>query len=467
MGIVPRSAFRKDVRSAMATTTYDTATLVQMDLDHMLHPVTNLHQHAKSGPLVLTRGEGSRIWDTDGKQYVDGFAGLWNVNVGHGRAVLAEAAREQIQELAFAPTFFGLATPPAIQLASKLASMYPGSINHFNFTSGGAESNESAIKIARYYWSIQGKSDKIKILSRMQGYHGIAMGSLSATGIPAYWQHFGPRPEGFIHLAAPYAYRNANGLDDAGFVDALVNELEETIAREGADTIAAMIGEPVQGAGGVVVPPESYWGRISEVLKANDILLIADEVITGFGRTGTMFGVQQYGVQPDIVSIAKGITSGYVPLGAVGVSDQIYNQMIEPDQMFMHGFTYSGHPVACAVALANISLIENENLPANAGEQGAYLLDRLRELLPHQNVGEVRGKGLMMIVEVVDNKDTKVKFDPALNIGGKLQAATRERGLIVRCSNDGIAIAPPLVLTREEADQIANAVQGALVEVLG
>jgi 4-aminobutyrate--pyruvate transaminase len=448
-------------------TTLDTATLVQLDIDHMLHPVTNLHQHARSGPLVLARGEGSRIYDSDGTEYIDAFAGLWNVNVGHGRAELAETAREQIATLAFAPTFFGLATPPAIQLAAKMASIYPGDINHFNFTSGGAESNESAIKIARYYWSIQGKPDKVKILSRQQGYHGIAMGALSATGIPAYWAHFGPRPEGFIHLSAPYAYRNAGELDEAGFVDALVRELEETIEREGAGTIAAFIGEPVQGAGGVIVPPDDYWRRVADVLEAHDILLIADEVITGFGRTGTMFGVQQYGVQPDIVAIAKGITSGYVPLGAVGVSDAIYDQMIEPDQMFMHGFTYSGHPVACAVALTNIGIIEAEDLPSNAAEQGAYLQDRLQELSPHQHVGEVRGKGMMMIVEVVDDKDSKAKFDPALNIGPKLQAATRARGLIVRCSNDGIAIAPPLVLTRQEAERVADGIQGAIVEVLG
>jgi 4-aminobutyrate--pyruvate transaminase len=448
-------------------TTLDTATLVQLDIDHMLHPVTNLHQHARSGPLVLARGEGSRIYDSDGTEYIDAFAGLWNVNVGHGRAELAETAREQVATLAFAPTFFGLATPPAIQLAAKMASIYPGDINHFNFTSGGAESNESAIKIARYYWSIQGKPDKVKILSRQQGYHGIAMGALSATGIPAYWAHFGPRPEGFIHLSAPYAYRNAGELDEAGFVDALVRELEETIEREGAGTIAAFIGEPVQGAGGVIVPPDDYWRRVADVLEAHDILLIADEVITGFGRTGTMFGVQQYGVQPDIVAIAKGITSGYVPLGAVGVSDAIYDQMIEPDQMFMHGFTYSGHPVACAVALTNIGIIEAEDLPSNAAEQGAYLQDRLQELSPHQHVGEVRGKGMMMIVEVVDDKDSKAKFDPALNIGPKLQAATRARGLIVRCSNDGIAIAPPLVLTRQEAERVADGIQGAIVEVLG
>ena len=451
----------------MATKTHDTARLARLDMEHMLHPVTNLHQHAEVGPLVLARGEGSRIYDTDGNEYIDGFAGLWNVNVGHGRAVLGDAAREQITTLAFAPTFFGLATPPAIELAAKLAAIYPGSINHFQFTSGGAESNETAIKIARYYWSIQGQPDKVKVISRQQGYHGIAMGALSATGIPAYWQHFGPRPEGFVHLRAPYAYRNAGDLDAAAFVDMLAQELEEMIAREGANTIAAMIGEPVQGAGGVIVPPDGYWARVEEILRAHGILLIADEVITGFGRIGTMFGVQQYGTQPDIVSIAKGVTSGYLPLGAVGVSDAIYERMIEPDQMFMHGFTYAGHPVACAVALENIAIIERENLPANAAEQGAYLLNRLQELAPHQHVGEARGKGMMLIVELVADKESRAKFDPALNIGPKLQAATRERGVIVRCSNDGIAVAPPLVLTRSEANRIADAIQGAIVDVLG
>jgi len=451
----------------MVLTELDTATLIQMDIDHMLHPVTNLHQHAKVGPLVFARGEGARIWDTNGKEYIDGFAGLWNVNVGHGRSVLADVAREQMETLAFAPTFFGLATPPAIELAAKLAQIIPGDLNHFNFTSGGAESNETALKIARYFWSIQGRPDKVKIISRQMGYHGIAMGSLSATGIPAYWQHFGPRPEGFVHISAPYAYRNAGDLDEAAFIDKLVAELEQTIEREGAGTIAAMIGEPVQGAGGVVVPPDKYWRQVSEVLHKHDILLIADEVITGFGRTGTMFGLDDYGIQADIISIAKGITSGYLPLGAVGVSDRIYDEMVKIDAMFMHGFTYSGHPVACAVGIRNIQIIEDENLPGNAGEIGSYLLDRLREIEPHPNVGEVRGKGLMLIVEMVADETSKAKFDPALNIGPKLQAATRERGLIVRCSNDGIAIAPPLVLTRDEADRVADTIRSAILEVMG
>jgi 4-aminobutyrate--pyruvate transaminase len=267
---------------------------------------------------------------------------------------------------------------------------------------------------------------------------------------------------------APHAYRNADDPDDEdGFVDKLVSELEELIERQGANTIAAMIGEPVQGAGGVVPPPQSYWPRIKEVLDANDILYIADEVITGFGRTGTMFGVQQYGVQPDVVAIAKGITSGYIPLGAVGVTDTIFETMLEPDAMFMHGFTYSGHPVACAVGLKNVEIIENERLDQKAGETGAYLLGKLEELLGHQNVGDVRGKGMMMIVEVVKDKQSKEAFGAADGVGTQLTRATRERGIIVRAGDNGISIAPPLILTREEADRVAGAVQDSIIEVFG
>ncbi len=452
----------------MATSRYDSARLRELDIAYHLHPVSNLKQVHANGPLVMVRGEGSTIWDSDGKEYIDAFAGLWNINAGHGRKELAEAARQQIEEIAYGPTFFGLATPPPIELAAKLAAMYPGPVNHFQFTSGGAESNETAIKIARYYWALRGKPEKVTIISRMMAYHGIAMGALSATGIPAYWANFGPRPEGFVHLMAPYSYRNADDPSDVeGFVDKLVTELEQLIAREGAGNIAAMIGEPVQGAGGVVPPPESYWRRIKDVLDANDILLIADEVITGFGRTGTMFGVEQYQVQPDIVSIAKGVTSGYIPLGAVGVTDQIYQTMLEPDAMFMHGFTYSGHPVACAVGLRNVAIIEDEQLEKRAADTGPYLIGKLEELLGHQNVGDVRGKGMMMIVEVVKDKESKEPFTAVDGVGAQLTRATRERGIIVRAADNGIAIAPPLVLTKGEADAIAAAVQDSIVEVFG
>lgn len=447
--------------------TWNTADLADKDKKYMLHPASNLHQLLETGPLVFTRGEGVYLWDSDGKRYIDAFAGLWNVNVGHGRTVLAEAAKEQAEELAFSPTFSGLATPPVIELAAKLGDMFPNPLNHFQFTSGGAESNETAMKIARYYWYLRGKPEKVKIISRMMGYHGIAMGALSATGIPAYWTGFGPRPEGFIFNSAPYKYRNGEGLSDDEFVAKLVQELKDTIAKEGADTIAAFIGEPVQGAGGVVPPPQNYWTEISKVLKEHNILLIHDEVITGFGRTGTMFGMQQYGVTPDIVSFAKGITSGYIPLGGVGVSDDIFDVMAEPDQIFMHGFTYSGHPVACAVALRNIQIIEDENLPANAGEVGPYMIDELSKLLERPYVGNVRGKGLMMLVEFVANKETKEKLSPSLSAGSRLLAATRKRGVVVRASNDNLVLSPPLIITKEQADEVIGVVGDALDEVLG
>ena len=449
------------------TQTYDTADLVAKDRAHLLHPVSNLHLLRRDGPLVLARGEDVWVWDTDGKRYLDAFAGLWNVSVGHGRRELAAAAAEQIEEIAFVPNFFGLASPPAIELAAKLAELFPGPLNHVQFTSGGAESNETALKIARYYWWLRGKPEKVKVLSRRMGYHGIAMGALAATGIAAYHEGFGPLTPGFVYLTAPYRYRNGEGLSEDEFVAKLVAELEETIAREGAGTIAAFIGEPVQGAGGVVVPPDGYWRAIAPVLKRHDILLILDEVICGFGRTGSMFGMQEYGVTPDVVSFAKGITSGYVPLGGVGVSDEIFEVLSEPDRMFMHGFTYSGHPVACAVAIPNIRIIEEERLPENAARAGAYLLTKLKQLEERPYVGNVRGKGLMLFVEVVADKATKAKFDPALNVGGRLTKATRDRGVVVRPVNDGIAIAPILTIQEPELDTLATALADALDEVLG
>jgi adenosylmethionine-8-amino-7-oxononanoate aminotransferase len=450
------------------TQIWNTTDLVAKDRAHLLHPVSNLKLVKDEGPLILARGDGVYLWDTDGNKYIDGFAGLWNVNVGHGRHELAVAAAEQIEEVAFVPSFFGLTSPPTIELAARLAEMFPGDLNHIHFTSGGAESNETALKIARYYWWLKGKPEKIKIISRKMAYHGIAMGALAATGIPTYHEGFGPGVPGYIHVTAPYKYRNSEGLSDAEFVDKLVAEVEELIEREGADTIAAFIGEPVQGAGGVVVPPDGYWKAIASVLKKRGILLIADEVICGFGRTGQMFGSQTYGFQPDLASFAKGVTSGYIPLGGVAISDEIFETLSAPDRMFMHGFTYSGHPVACNVALSNIRIIEEENLPANAHDSGEHLRAELHQRLDgHPHVGEIRGKGLMTIVEVVENRETKAKFDLALKQGDKLTMATRRQGLIVRCTNDGIAIAPPLILSLDEATDIADMVAGAVDEVLG
>lgn len=448
--------------------TWNTADLVAKDKAHLLHPLANLKQLREKGPLVFTRGEGVYLWDSDGNRFMDSFSGLWNVNVGHGRHELAQAAAEQIDEVAFVPTFFGLASPPVIELGAKLADLFPGKLNHFQFTSGGAESNETALKIARYYWWLKGQPEKIKILSRKMGYHGIAMGALAATGIPTYHEGFGPGVPGYVHLSAPYPYRVGDGLSDAEFVQKLVEELEATIEREGAGTIAAMIGEPIQGAGGVVVPPAGYWDAIISVLKKHNILLIADEVICGFGRTGKMFGMETYNFEPDIASFAKGVTSGYIPLGGVAVSDEVFDVLSEPDRMFMHGFTYAGHPVACNVALRNIQIIEDENLPENAGKIGQYLLDELhRKLDDKPYIGNIRGKGMMLFVEAVSDKATKAKLDPSVGFQGKFTAASRQRRIIVRAAADGVAIAPPLILTTEQADELAGALVESFDEVLG
>ncbi len=379
---------RQAMKTTARTKTALTQELIDLDKAHLLHPVSNLRHIQQHGALPIARGQGVHVWDTDGNRYLDGFAGLWNVNVGHGRKELAAVMASQAEKIAFFPTFYGLATPPAIQLASKLANMLPGTLNHINFTSGGGESNESAFKIARYYWHLKGKPKKSKILSRRSAYHGVSTGTLAATGIAAFHEGFGAPAPGFVHLTAPYPFRNGHGLSEEAFVAKLVAELEETIAREGADTIAAFIGEPIQGAGGVIVPPHGYWPAVAAVLKRHQILLILDEIITGFGRTGAMFGMQHFGIDPDIATFAKGITSGYIPLGAVAVTDAIFDVMARPNRLFMHGFTYSGHPVACAVALRNLQIVEEERLPENAGQRGDQLLVALRDqLADHPHVG--------------------------------------------------------------------------------
>ncbi len=450
-----------------ATQTWNTTELVAKDKAHLLHPVSNLKDMREHGPLILAQGEGVYLWDTDGKQYIDAFAGLWNVNVGHGRKVLADAAAEQIMTADFVPNFFGLASPPSIELAAKLAEIFPGHLNHFQFTSGGAESNETSLKIARYYWWLKGKPEKTKIIARRQGYHGIAMGALAATGIPTYHEGFGPMVPGYVHVSPPYAYRLGEGLSDEEFVAKLVKELEDMIAAEGADTIAAMIAEPVQGAGGVTVPPDGYWPAVRKTLDKHGILLIADEVINGFGRTGKMFGQETFGFVADIASFAKGITSGYIPLGGSAVSDEIFDTMSSADRMFMHGFTYSGHPVACNVALRNIQILEEEDLATNAKVGGDALRAELHRLLDdHAHVGDIRGIGQMTLVEMVENKETKAKYDPALKMGDKLTMETRKNGIIVRCTNDGVAVAPPLTLTTEQAKTVAEAVAASIETIL-
>jgi adenosylmethionine-8-amino-7-oxononanoate aminotransferase len=393
---------------------------------------------------------------------------LWNVNVGHGRRELADAAQHQMATLAFQSAYAGGTNEPAIALAERLSAIAYPSINTFFFTSGGAESTETSFKTARFYWKAMGKPDKVKVIARHRAYHGVTLAAMSATGLAAYWPMFEPRVPGFSHIAAPDPYRFVNPDPSVSLGVAMANTLEEAILREGPETVSAFIAEPVQGAGGVIVPPPDYFPRVREICDQYDVLLIADDVITGFGRTGTWFGLEHWGVEPDIMQFAKGITSGYVPLGGIGVSDTIRDVMngVPPAKRWMHAFTYSGHPTCCAVALANLDLLEKEGLVARAKASGERLLARLRTLESMEGVGHVRGLGLMAAVEVVADKATRQLHAPELGVTQKLTEAMLERGLYTRAVMDCICIAPPLITSDADLDLLVDTVRDSIAAVL-
>jgi adenosylmethionine-8-amino-7-oxononanoate aminotransferase len=370
--------------------------------------------------------------------------------------------------LAFHSAYAGGTNEKAIALAERMSELAYPSINTFFFTSGGAESSETSFKTARFYWKARGKPNKVKVISRHRAYHGLTLAAMSATGLPVFWPMFEPRVPGFLHIDAPDPYRFVNATPEVSLGVAAANKLEEAIVREGADTVAAFIAEPVQGAGGVIVPPADYFARIREICDRHDVLLISDEVITGFGRTGRWFGLEHYGVEPDIMQFAKGITSGYIPLGGVGVSDRLREVIngVPPAQRWMHAFTYSGHPTCCAVALANIDIMEREGLVQRAAESGARLLSKLRGLESIDGVGHVRGQGLMAAVEVVADKATKQLFPPAAGVTPKLTDAMLDRGLYTRVVMDCICIAPPLVTTDAEIDRLVDIVGDAVSAVV-
>lgn len=439
--------------------------LIQSDHAHVLHPL--YHPSAHQEPKVWVSGQGAMVTDIEGREYIDGLSALWNVAVGHGREELAQAAYDQMRQLGFYSSYVGGTNLPTIHLAEKLAELCYPSINSFFFTSGGAESTESSFKTARFYWKALGKPDKVKFISRMKGYHGVTMAAMSATGLPAYWPMFEPRVPGFIHIESPYPYRFVNKTPELSDGVAAANLLEEAILREGPETVAGFIAEPVQGAGGVIPPQDDYFARIREICTKYEVLLIADEVITGFGRTGRWFGLEHYGIEPDIVQFAKAITSGYVPLGGIGVNDAISDviEHVPGDKRWMHAFTYSGHPTGCAVALANIAIIEREGLVQRAAEVGAYMNNALQELEELPAVGNVRGQGLMAAVELVADKASKAPYPAGDNIGGRVQKEMTRRGLYTRVVGDTICIAPPFVTPTETIDRLVQIVGEAIVAV--
>ena len=438
----------------------------QADLAHLIHPLYHPTDHQDA--RIWVEGRGALMKDIHGNEVIDGLGGLWNVNVGHGRRELAEAAMQQMSTLAYCSSYTGSSNVPAIELAERLSDLVYPSINTFFFTSGGAESTESSIKTARFYWKTQGKQGKVKIISRKLAYHGVTLAAMSATGIEAYWTMFEPRVPNFVHIDSPYPYRFAGGDASTSQGVAAANLLEEAILREGPDTVAGFIAEPVQGAGGVIVPQDDYFPRIREICDQYEVLLISDEVITGFGRTGTWFGLEHWDVEPDIMQFAKGITSGYVPLGGIGVSDTIKQSFAAtpPEKRWMHAYTYSGHPTCCAVALANLKIIEEEGLVQRAAEMGNRLLEGLHTLDELNGVGQVRGLGMMAAVEIVEDKASKASYPTSAKVGPRLHKEMLRHGLYTRVSGDTICLAPPLVTTAEQIDRIVDALRKAIPAVV-
>ena len=446
----------------MVTAAQSPTDLIQQDREHLIHPLYHPDDH--ESPVIFVKGEGAILTAVDGREYIDGLSCLWNVNIGHGRPELADAAAEQMRALAFASNYTGSANIPAIQLAARLAEVAYPSLNAIYFTSGGAESNESAFKTVRFFWKAHGKPDKVKIIARNWAYHGVTIAAMSATGMPYYKTMFEPQAPGFLQINAPYRYRCTHCADQPDCTLGCADELEQAIQREGPDTVAAFIAEPVQGAGGVIPPPPQYFPRIREICDQYDVLFIADEVITGFGRTGKLFALDHWGVEPDIMTFAKGITSGYLPLGGMMVSDRVQRAILDVPiaNRWMHAYTYSGHPTCCAVGLVNLDIIIGERLPERAATMGRRLLEGLRRIADHPNVGEVRGLGMLAAVELVADKASKAPFDASVKMGERVIQDLRNRGVFTRARGDVICLAPPLVTTEEQLDRLTGAVGDAV-----
>lgn len=446
---------------------YEPERLVQMDLEHVLHPMHS-HAHNTTGPVVFVRGRGATLVDAAGKEYIDAFSGLWNVNVGHGRAELAEAAAEQMRTLAYASGYAGTSNVPAIELAGRLANLAPGDLKATFYTTGGAESNETAFKIARFFWKMNGKPDKVKIVALQRGYHGTTGAAMIATGMRQYWQHFDPVQAGFFHIPTHYCFRCPLGKRYPQCDVACADTLEQQILAEDPETVAAFIAEPVHGGGGVVTAPPEYFRRIREICDRHDVLFIADEVITGFGRTGKMFAQEHWGATADIMSFAKGITSGYLPLGGVMVNERVHKAFRElpPGGSFNHAYTYSLHPVCCAVALRNLDILEEEGLVARAATTGKMLLESLRRLEGTPGVGEVRGIGLMAAVDLAADK-TGTPLPASLSAGPRIQTYAQEHGVVFRTRGDVIMLAPPFVVTEQQIDTIVDVVAEGIARVVG
>lgn len=442
----------------------ESSRLYELDRTHWLHPQGDLGAPVGTVPqLIFTSGSGATLTDVDGREYIDGMASLWNVNIGYGRTELADAAAEQMKALAFSSAYGGFATAPAIELAAKLAELAPGELEVTYFASGGAEANDTAYKIARLYWTLRGEPERVNIISRIRDYHGLTYGATSATGLPNFWKGFGPLAPGFLHAPSPDPYRfSGQGSPGAAYVKAL----EDVVQKAGPQTVAAVVAEPVQGAGGVIVPPADYFPLLRRLCDRHGLLLIADEVITGFGRTGRWFALEHWNVQADLMIFAKGVTSGYLPLSGVMLTRSVHDTLKSMKGPFAHGFTYSGHPTACAVGLRNLQILEDERLVERAAERGEYMQRRLRELRSHEIVGDVRGLGLVAGIELVRDRGTKELFDASRGVARRVWLDALEQGVIVRpLPGDVLAMSPPFVISEEQIDRMVLVLDKAIASV--
>jgi len=450
--------------------------LTQWDHDHFFHASTHLGQFARRemGNRIIQTASGVHITDREGRSHLDAFAGLYCVNVGYGRSEIADAIAAQAHELAYYHSYVGHGTEASITLSRMIAERAPEGMNHVYYGMSGSDANETNVKLVWYYNNVLGRPQKKKIISRWRGYHGSGLVTGSLTGLELFHKKFDLPLSHVVHTEAPYYFRRADrDMSEEAFSADCAAKLEELILREGADTIAAFIGEPVLGTGGIVPPPAGYWAAIQAVLDKYDILLIADEVVTGFGRLGTMMGSTHYGMKPDLITIAKGLTSAYAPLSGSIVSDKMWKVLEDGTDEFGpigHGWTYSAHPIGAAAGVANLKLLDSLDLVANAGTVGSYLNTAMRDALgDHAQVGDIRGEGMLCAVELVRDRDNHVMFEAAEKTGPRIVAAMFERGVIARAMPQGdiIGFAPPFPLTRAQADEVVGVTKDAVMEVLG
>ncbi|UUW71623.1 aspartate aminotransferase family protein [Pseudomonas oryzihabitans] len=434
-------------------TTFTTAHWQDLSRRHLLAPFTDYRQLNEKGARIITRAEGVHLWDSEGQRILDGMAGLWCVNVGYGREELVEAASRQMRELPYYNLFFQTAHPPALELAKTIAQLAPEGMNHVFFTGSGSEANDTVLRLVRHYWATKGQPEKRVVIGRWNGYHGSTMAGASLGGMAAMHEQGGLLPD-IVHIPQPYWFGEGGEMSAEAFGVWAADQLEQKILEVGEERVAAFIAEPIQGAGGVIVPPESYWPRVRQILDKYDILFIADEVICGFGRTGEWFGSQYYGNAPDLMPIAKGLTSGYVPMGGVVVRDEVVRVLDEGGE-FYHGFTYSGHPVAAAVALENIRILRDEGIVDRVRNATApYLQKRWAELADHPLVGETRGVGMVAALELVRDKKTRTRYEGGA--GMLCREHCFRNGLVMRAVGDTMIIAPPLVITPESIDELVT-----------